>query len=155
MTRFLLILLPLLLVFQQSDAQQTVSSGKLVEYPNFQSSIVAPRDVFVWLPSDYSAKKKYDVLYMHDGQMLFDANYTWNKQEWGIDEVVGKLLDEKRINSCIIVGTKKMVEVLVGKDKYYIPEKKISNLLSSKEIIFKFTRKDLIEVNHIIHADLL
>lgn len=48
-----------------------------------------------------------------------------------------------------------MVEVLVGKDKYYIPEKKISNLLSSKEIIFKFTRKDLIEVNHIIHADLL
>ena len=61
----------------------------------------------------------------------------------------------KIVNSCIIVGTKKMVEVLVGKDKYYIPEKKISNLLSSKEIIFKFTRKDLIEVNHIILADLL
>ena len=50
----------------------------------------------------------------------------------------------KIVNSCIIVGTKKMVEVLVGKDKYYIPEKKSTNLLSSKEIMFKFTRKDLI-----------
>lgn len=125
MTRFLLILLPLLLVFQQSDAQQTVSSGKLVEYPNFKSSIVAPRDVFVWLPSDYSAKKKYDVLYMHDGQMLFDANYTWNKQEWGIDEVVGKLLDEKRINPCIIVG---VANIPATRYEDYFPQKALKYL---------------------------
>ena len=61
----------------------------------------------------------------------------------------------KFVNSCIIVGTKKMVEVLVGKTNIIYLRKKVSNLLSSKEIIFKFTRKDLIEVNHIIHADLL
>lgn len=88
----LFVLLALILC-QWSIAQQTVSSGKLIEYPKFKSSIISPRDVFVWLPSDYSAKKKYDVLYMHDGQMLFDATTTWNKEEWGIDEVVGKLLD--------------------------------------------------------------
>lgn len=61
----------------------------------------------------------------------------------------------KIVNSSIIVGTKKMVEVLVGEDTYYIPEKKISHLINPNEILFKFTRKDLIEVNNVIHADLL
>ena len=61
----------------------------------------------------------------------------------------------KIVNTSIDVGTKKMVQVLVGEDQYYIPESKISNVLNSKEIIFKYTRKDLIEVNHVIHADLL
>ena len=61
----------------------------------------------------------------------------------------------KIVNTSIVVGTKKMVQVLVGEDQYYIPESKISNVLNSKEIIFKYTRKDLIEVNHVIHADLL
>ena len=72
------------LLCQWSVAQQTVSSGKLVEYPLFKSAIVAPRDVFVWLPSDYSPENRYDVIYMHDGQMLFDAASTWNKVdgEW-------------------------------------------------------------------------
>ena len=92
--KFLFIAFTLLLC-HYGIAQQTVSLGQLVEYPGFNSSIVTPRDVFVWLPSDYSPKEKYDVLCMHDGQMLFDANTTWNKQEWGIDEVVGKLLNEK------------------------------------------------------------
>ena len=61
----------------------------------------------------------------------------------------------KILNPNITVGIKKMVKVLVGDDEYYIPEKKISNFLNSKEIYFRYTRKDLIEVNHIIHADLL
>ena len=68
-------------------SSQTVSTGKLSEYPRFESKYVSPRDVCVWVPDGYSPKKKYDVLYMHDGQMLFDANTTWNKQEWKVDEV--------------------------------------------------------------------
>ena len=94
----------ILLLCQTVFAKQTVSSGTLDEYPDFKSAFIAPRDVFVWLPSDYSPENKYDVLYMHDGQMLFDAKTTWNKQEWGIDEVVGKLLKEKKIKPCIVVG---------------------------------------------------
>lgn len=61
----------------------------------------------------------------------------------------------KIINPNITVGTRKMIKVLVGDDEYYIPEKKVNNLVNSKEIYFKYTRKDLIEVNQIIHADLL
>ena len=63
----------------------------------FQSDYIPPRDVCVWLPADYSSGKKYDVLYMHDGQMLFDASTTWNGQEWQVDEIVGRLIRENKI----------------------------------------------------------
>ena len=55
--KFLFIAFALLLC-QCGMAQQTVSLGKLIEYPDFSSSIVTSRDVFVWLPSDYSPKEK-------------------------------------------------------------------------------------------------
>ena len=122
--RFLFIAFTLLLC-HYGIAQQAVSLGQLVEYPGFNSSIVTPRDVFVWLPSDYSPKEKYDVLYMHDGQMLFDANTTWNKQEWGIDEVVGKLLNEKKIKPCIVVGVANIPEARYAD---YFPQKALKNL---------------------------
>lgn len=48
-----------------------------------------------------------------------------------------------------------MVKVLVEDDEYYITTKKVNNLVDLKEFYFKYTRKDLIEVDNIIHADLL
>jgi len=60
--------------------------------------------VDIWLPKSYSADKKYAVLYMHDGQMLFDANTTWNKQEWMVDEVVSDLIENDKIKECIVVA---------------------------------------------------
>jgi enterochelin esterase-like enzyme len=41
---------------------------------------------------------------MHDGQMLFDSSATWNRQEWGVDETLGKLLAERKVRDCIVVG---------------------------------------------------
>jgi len=67
-----------------------VSTGKLISYKNFQSGFVTSRNVDVWIPADYSPKNKYGVIYLHDGQNLFDANATWNHQEWGIDEALSK-----------------------------------------------------------------
>jgi predicted alpha/beta superfamily hydrolase len=56
------------------------------------------------LPDDYSSGEKYKVLYMHDGQMLFDSTATWNGQEWGVDEIVGQLIRSKQIPKTIVVG---------------------------------------------------
>ncbi len=81
-----------------------LSSGTVKRFENFPSAFVAARNVDVWLPDGYDAGRKYAVLYMHDGQMLFDSTTTWNKQDWGVDEVVGNLLAEKKIRDCIIVG---------------------------------------------------
>lgn len=70
---------------------QQVSSGKLETVSPFKSEFIKERTVRIWLPDGYSTDIQYSVLYMHDGQMLFDATTTWNKQEWGVDEVAGKL----------------------------------------------------------------
>ena len=81
-----------------------VSSGKIERFENFPSQYVDARNIDVWLPDGYSDKEKYAVLYMHDGQMLFDADITWNKQSWEVDETAGKLNAEGKIKKFIVVG---------------------------------------------------
>jgi enterochelin esterase-like enzyme len=81
-----------------------VSSGKVIRLENFRSKYVNPRNIDVWLPEGYDAGKKNAVIYMHDGQMLFDSTSTWNKQEWQVDEVITKLHSEGNIKDCIVVG---------------------------------------------------
>lgn len=81
-----------------------VSVGHLDTYANFPSRFVPTRTVRVWTPSGYTPEKRYDVLYMHDGQMLFDATTSWNKQEWGIDEAMDSLQALGRIRPTIVVG---------------------------------------------------
>ncbi len=78
--------------------------GKIIRFEKFNSKYVNPRNIDVWLPENYQENQKYAVLYMNDGQMLFDANTTWNKQEWKIDETLTELEAQKKIKSCIVVG---------------------------------------------------
>ena len=79
-------------------------TGNLDIYLDFKSEFVEGRAVRVWTPSDYDPSKKYDVIYMHDGQNLFDASITWNQQEWGVDEVISSLIESGDIRPCIVVG---------------------------------------------------
>lgn len=82
----------------------SVSYGKLIHYENFPSTYISTRNVDVWLPPDYSPQHKYAVIYMHDGQMLFDSAITWNHQEWQADENMQKLSSNKNLKRAIIVG---------------------------------------------------
>lgn len=82
----------------------TASSGTIKGHENFKSEFVTARNVDVWLPEGYSDKRKYAVLYMQDGQMLFDSTITWNKQEWGVDETLMKMAKENKIKDVIVVG---------------------------------------------------
>ena len=81
-----------------------VTSGKIEHFDNFKSSFVDARNIDVWLPDDYSEEEKYAVIYMHDGQMLFDDNITWNKQAWEVDETAAKLNAEGKTKKLIVVG---------------------------------------------------
>lgn len=59
------------------------------------------RRIWIYLPKDYtSSKKKYPVIYMQDGQNLFDEYYS-GYGEWGIDELLDKVPPQKE---CIVVG---------------------------------------------------
>ena len=102
----------------------TVASGKVERYPEFHSEYMSPRDVYVWLPDGYSKKVKYDVLYMHDGQMLFDSTWTWNHEEWQVDDVAGKLIAADSVRPFIVVG------IAHGDNRYgeYFPEKVLDYL---------------------------
>lgn len=93
------------------NAQQTTprplqvpSAGKIIRYEQFPSKHIASRNIDVWLPNDYDEKQHYAVLYMHDGQMLFDSTQSWNKLEWQVDETATKLMGEKKIKPFIVVG---------------------------------------------------
>lgn len=81
-----------------------VVSGKIERIENFKSDFVAPRNIDIWLPEGYESGKDYAVVYMHDGQMLFDSTQTWNKKEWKADEVFSKLIAEKKTKQFIVVG---------------------------------------------------
>jgi enterochelin esterase-like enzyme len=81
-----------------------VSTGTIQRIENFTSNYVDSRNVDVWLPNGYSNTQKYAVLYMHDGNMLYDAETTWNKQSWEVDEVAGKLIQEGKTKKFIVVG---------------------------------------------------
>lgn len=83
---------------------QQVCSGKLIHIEQFQSKYVDARNVDIWLPATYDGKKRFDVLYMHDGQMLFDSATTWNKQTWDADDVVSTLMKNKTVKDFIIVA---------------------------------------------------
>lgn len=92
-------------LMQESSAQlPAVSTGRLVRHANFGSAYVTPRHVDVWLPDGYSAQEKYAVLYMHDGQMLYDSNASWNKQAWEIDQMLGKMMADGKVRKTIVVG---------------------------------------------------
>jgi len=59
------------------------------------------RRVWIYLPDGYgSSHKKYPVIYMHDGQNLFDE-FTSGYGEWGVDEIMDMLPDNEQ---SIIVG---------------------------------------------------
>lgn len=86
------------------DPIPNVSKGKIERVTDFASVFVPNRYLNVWLPPGYTDKQKYDVLYMHDGRMLFDANTTWNGQEWQVDEVAGTLIEQQKVRPFIVVG---------------------------------------------------
>ena len=81
-----------------------VATGRVERLANFASKHVDPRHVDVWLPADYSPTQRYNVLYMHDGQMLFDARKSWNKQAWDVHLTVARLVAARRIPPTIVVG---------------------------------------------------
>ena len=89
---------------QPKESILKVSSGVVERISNFQSIYITARNVDVWLPEDYNRNIKYNVLYMHDGQMLYDSTITWNKQEWDVDEVLSTLMKKGTIKETIVVG---------------------------------------------------
>ncbi|MFN5335469.1 MAG: alpha/beta hydrolase [Bacteroidota bacterium] len=123
----------------------SVAIGKIIRHADFASSYVTARHIDVWLPDGYeTGDNNYPVLYMHDGQMLFDSTNTWNHQEWKMDETAGQLIKEGKIRSFIIVG------IWNGGDTRhadYFPQKPFESMSEAdKDIVYKAIRQNGAEV---------
>ena len=82
------------------------SGGQLLRYAAFPSENVKPRPVEVWLPPGYadSGETRYPVIYMHDGQNLFEPGLAYAGVDWGIDEAIVRLMDEGTTGGAIVVA---------------------------------------------------
>lgn len=82
-------------------------TGNIQSHPDFESRILGNRrNVLVYLPPGYrrSRTRRYPVLYLHDGQNVFDAATAFGGTEWGVDETAQRLVQQKLIDPVIIVA---------------------------------------------------
>ena len=89
------------------QAQHTLT-GDFRTHAKFHSKFLpTDRDVLVYLPPGYAREKhrRYPVLYLHDGQNLFDGATSFIPgQEWRVDETAQSLIESRAIEPVIIVG---------------------------------------------------
>lgn len=103
------------------------AGGRLVRYTAYPSDYVPPRNVDVWLPPGYDADptKRWPVVYMQDGQNLFDENLSFSGVDWGADEAVAALMQEGKIQGAIVVG----VWNTAYREEEYVPQGPVEDLM--------------------------
>src|ERR1700757_1877206 len=82
-------------------------TGNIKRHRAFPSKVLGNRrDVLVYLPPGYRrfSRKRYPVLYLHDGQNVFDAATSFAGVEWGVDETAQRLIKKKLIEPLIVVA---------------------------------------------------
>ena len=122
MRRLILALLFLLLA---APAAAKVSSGRLVNLGTVASRYADPRRVTVWLPSSYTPNgPRHAVLYMHDGQNLFDPETGYGGMEWKLDETLDRLIRERKVRPTIVVAIWNTPKRL----REYVPSKAFAHL---------------------------
>jgi predicted alpha/beta superfamily hydrolase len=82
-------------------------TGNIRRHRRFPSKILGNRrDVLVYLPPGYSrfSRRRYPVLYLQDGQNVFDAATSFAGTEWSVDETAQRLIRENSIEPLIIIA---------------------------------------------------
>ncbi len=81
-------------------------TGEFRRHRSFHSRhLEHDHDLIVYLPPDYGKSgRRYPVLYLQDGQNLFDSTTAFGGQDWGADETAYTLVRESQIEPLILVG---------------------------------------------------
>ena len=88
-------------------SRTAVVAPELRLHRKFQSQFLEPeRTLIVYVPPGYdtNAHSRYPVLYMHDGQNLFDPSTAFGGNEWRLDDTAEELIERGAIEPLIIVG---------------------------------------------------
>jgi len=107
-------------------------TGRFHHYKPFYFKLIAPRPVDVWLPDAVrlNTRERYPVIYMHDGQNLFDPETSFLPGiDWGMADTVQRLIQENRILPAIVVG----IWSATARGREYGPAKAINDYTSPAE----------------------
>jgi enterochelin esterase-like enzyme len=113
-TRTLFTLLSLFLALTaastpSAQTPQCTSTGDLEIIPFASKVFPAPRNLRILLPAGYhlpaNRERHYPVLYLTDGQNLFDVcTSIYNREEWRVDETITELTASGKLDPMIVVG---------------------------------------------------
>ncbi|KAA3600964.1 MAG: alpha/beta hydrolase [Calditrichaeota bacterium] len=131
LTLVLLVILSYNFMNRKSPETENINvTGTVKRFLNFESKFVESRHVDIWLPQSYSedSYKRFPVIFMHDGQNLFDPEKSYIGVDWGIDETMTELSEKENLEA-IIVG------IWNSPKRYpeYMPQKPIEELNQSKK----------------------
>lgn len=95
--------------YHGADPDHVPLAGNFRLHKGFHSDLLgadADRDIVVYLPPQYDEEpgRRFPVLYMHDGQNLFDPATAFAGQPWKVDDTAEKLIRAGEIEPLIIVG---------------------------------------------------
>ena len=100
------------------------SAGRLETLPRVASRWVPARRIDVWLPPGYDTAggARFPVVYLHDGQNVFDPNTGFGGAAWEVDQALCRLLQTGRTRGAIVVGVWN-----AGMERYaeYMPQKAV------------------------------
>lgn len=140
LTTLVLCFLPFLIVKMKNKdiivepSSLSVSEGDLWHMDLFSPEMNETIKVDVWTPKGYTINKDYSVMYMHDGQNLFDASSTWNGQAWEIDSTASELIQHGIIRPTIVVGiystdTTRLGDLMPEKPLQYLQNDTVKNFI--------------------------
>lgn len=95
-------------VLRLENRRAAVRPGRIERIHGFESKILGnQREITIYLPPNYDDRpeRRYPVLYMHDGQNLFDAERAYIPgQHWKLKEAADVAIGERTASPMIIVG---------------------------------------------------
>ena len=97
--------------FQDRTPQKIAEANtNVIQFKIYSPELKREKNIRVYLPCDYTespaniaVEKHFPVLYMLDGQNLFDETISFNG-EWGIDESMDSICKMEKMQTSIIVG---------------------------------------------------
>ncbi len=96
--------------------------ARQIEWEHLTAADLPEQQVTIWLPPEYSLQpdKHFPVVYMWDGQNLFDPKRTHYGKAWMVQDVLGSMVAEGSAEPHIVVG----VHSPPGSDRYrvYLPQ---------------------------------
>ena len=87
--------------------QRAAGPGSLHKYEKYRSRFLpAERDLIVYVPGlyDWNPQRRFPVLYLQDGQNLFDPATSFAGVAWQVGETADRLIAEGKIQPLVVVG---------------------------------------------------